>query len=105
MKKILFAISMLVMTVPSFSFANEANENIGNLPATDEMNEATSEDATADHWRRPRFRYTCVATNFRRQRFVGRDWNLNRARNEALRSCNRRSFLRCWVQSCYRSRW
>ena len=100
MKKILFAFSMLVMTVPSISFANEGTA----LPAADEMNEATDENLEAAPRWRPRQYYTCVATNFRRQRFVGRDWNLNRARNEALRSCNRRSFLRCWVQSCYRSR-
>lgn len=99
MKKILFAFSMLVMAVPSYSFANEGAA----LPAAEEMNEAVVEDPAAPH--RPRWGYACVATNLRRQRFLGRGWNLGRARQAALYSCQRRSFFRCWVQSCHRTRW
>jgi hypothetical protein len=105
MKKILFAFSMLVMTLPTFSFANE----VVALPGAEE----TEVDLTADRrddWRRPRWprqEFTCVAQNRLRQRFAGRDWNLRQAQREALMQCQRRGFgrfLGCRLLGCRRTR-
>lgn len=110
MKKILFAFSMLVMTLPTFSFANEGAA----LPAAEETADLTARhdnDDRRDHdWRRPRWprnEFTCVAQNRLRQRFVGRAFHPRRAQMEALRTCEARSWggrwNRCHIVGCRRT--
>ncbi len=108
MKKLILALAMFA-AVPAF--AEEANFD-AQANDTFSVDEAYNESLTTDRrpgrpqpprWERPRREIQCVARNFRRQQFLGRAMNQNRAEREALQNCRVRSgFFRgsCRVVSC-----